>query len=249
MDVSGIVNFVLRRKAEPVCVAPASFWDRFTAELMRHNAHLLSVDRYRAHAVEFAASWGPWALVFYVVLGAYATAVIFNRQRFPGSPTVAFVLAELSAFFLTVLPLLMPFKGLRFLFGLVSFVMAMSLQTRLLAPRDDGEKGDQDTYLGHLFSTFGGNIRCKLKARRAAWPALSSVLRWLVLTVLLDTSMFLTNNWIPAHIASASGRYYCASLVTGLWVLFAMEWNYQHSAMLLETLGYTHTHTYMATNL
>ena len=173
--------------------------------------------------------------MIYIVLGVYATCVVENRQHYPGSPKVALVMAEMASFCLTVLPLCFPFKALRFLFGLVSFIMFMGLHSRLIAPTDQAK----DHFGGQLLSTFFGNIRHKLKIRsKPTLPAFSSVFRWVMVLLLLDFSMYLTGEWIPLHVSSDRGRYYCAALVTGIWVLFAMEFNYQLTAILLELVGF-----------
>jgi hypothetical protein len=208
-------------------------WTRFQTEFCLSNAQLCSKAVFYRHIDEFIYSWGPFAVVLFLLFGFYATCVVFNRQRFPGSPLIAFVMAELSAVLCTILPLLLPFKALRFVFGLVSFIMFMGLHSRLI------ENQAKDHFGGQLLSTFFGNIRSKLKIKLPpTLPALSSVVRWITILFLLDGSMYLTREWIPLHISTPTGQYYCSGLITGLWVLFAMEFNYQLSAMALEILGY-----------
>lgn len=243
-----ILKRLLGKKEDRVCVATyydgpvtvrtihlhlAQLWARFQTEFCVSNPQLCKATVYYQHFEEFLHSWGPAAVVLFVVLGFYATCVVFNRQRFPGSPLIAFVMAEFSSVLCAVLPLLLPFKALRFVFGLVAFIMFMGLHSRLV------DNQAKDHFGGQLLSTFFGNIRPKLKIKQSpSLPALSSVLRWVAILFLLDGSMYMTGEWIPQHITTPAGQYYCSALITGLWVLFAMEFNYQLSAIALELMGH-----------
>ena len=211
---------------------------RFQQEFLATNTPLMDINVIQ-HYFEYASSWGPCALFLQSLLAIYATLVLFYRQKKQSSSFAVFLTAEMAALLLTFFPMFLPFKSARYVLGLSSFVMFMSLHSRL---HDTHHLQADDNVFGHLVSTFFHDVRYKLVHKIV--PTMSNFLcllffcPYFTMFVMMDGCMYLMNDWIPDHVSSANGMFICQALAASMWICFGILQVLDTEAAILCCLGY-----------
>jgi len=231
------------------------FLEVFLAEMTGKFVTMKTLERLGR---EFLFSMGPVGLLGGIFLGVFATRIIISNDVKKRVAVLAF--AEVTALCMLMVPLCLPWKAVRFLYGLWIFVAFLSIHSRILqiiqtsGGQDDGVKAEKGFFTSVL-DTFYYNLQTKMTPKSPRWPTAKRCIYYLGLTLLIDGCFFGMYEWIPLNI-SAKRQEFAIDVVTGVWVLCLMDWNYQNGIIFLDSFteselpkGLRHRHPLLSTSL
>lgn len=127
-----------------------------------------------------------------------------------------------------------------------------------LQMQEGGERSQcepkSDSFWGEVLRTFLYNVRPRLKRQSRRPPSLMGVFVLVFLTLLLDLAMFFMKEVIPRYMQKEN-QFIAISVVSGVWVLLAMQWQYLQHTIILYVNGtplpneLKHRHPLISTSL
>ncbi len=165
------------------------------------------------HVQIFRNSLGPFGIISATIIGCLCT---FAIRLYPSNRT-AQLFVEFASFSNIFVPLLCPFKVLRFFYGVYLFAAFLSLHSRVLtniktkievvstsSPLDSVQVQllTSTSVTRDLLRTWFYNIQEKLTKISPRTPTLARIQYWILSWLVLDSCMFAIHEWIPFHIAA-----------------------------------------------
>jgi len=210
----------------------------------------------------FFDSGGGISVAAAVALGLLATYFLIDAKRKSRVARIAaLVFTEMTAFVLVILPAFLPFPAVKFLLGLYWFVAGLSLHSRVMAIIQQQEYStsipERDSFYVAAVKTWFYNSHARIVSHGTVKPRIPSWRRlvyWLVLTLLIDCTMYLIFEYLPS--SSLLHRDYFRDVLCGVWVLLLMDWNYFNGIIFLDLFTHSelphplrHRHPLLATSL
>ena len=233
------------------------------AQLPSHSAIL------RLLRLFFFDSGGGISVTAAVMLGLFSTYLLIDaKSKTRVAQIAALAFTEMTAFVLVILPVFLPFPAVRFLLGLYWFVAGLSLHSRVMAiiqqqEYTTGRLADQtphlesDSFYVASVRTWFFNAHSRIVSHGTVSPRLPSWKRlvyWMVLMLSIDCIMFLIFEFLPS--SNLLHRDYFRDILSGVWVLLLMDWNYNNSIIFLDVFTHSelprplrHRHPLLATSL
>ena len=199
------------------------------------NAHVVSGALPASLLHEFLRSYGPIVLILVIILivvSTYAIHFVNSHSIAPSTKRRVLVGTELSAIMIAVIPLFLPFKFLRFVSGLVCFVIFMCLHSKILSVTPY-----YSNYSDMLLSVFSFNIKEYVSAKQSKLPSTATLLRWNCLIFLIDTCTFLMREVVPLLITGAENQRRALALITGYWIYLSLEYHYTQTIIFYDIIG------------
>ena len=182
---------------------------------------------------EFLNSWGPVSMLMYFVLSFFSTWLIWKHKN----SKFAMLLAEISAWLQILVPIFLPWKAVRFFWGLQIFTSSMSLHGRIcgyvqnkkLTASCDNlnslliENDSSDSLHSGLLQTYFYNLPPKLdQIKNNTPPKLHRILYFMYICLFADLNIWAMQEAIPTYV-SPQNQYNIKAFVAGVWVLFSMD--------------------------
>ena len=240
----------------------------FINEFIKTNSYLVSAIIPLTEEFIFH-SYGLFSLALGYILAFISTLLIRLSEKTTNPIIIRLLLivSYILAIALCFTPAGIPFKALRFLFGLYNFSCFMTLHSRIMnilqAKKVDNNSvnstgnSNKDSFYGDLMSTYLFNVRSRIKNDNSVrhTPTIARIIFWGTQTILSDVAFYLMLEWIPVHI-SQSNQYAATALVSGIWILLSMSWNYSNYIVVM-ALGYNsslpvdmrHCHPLLSTSI
>jgi len=202
----------------------------------------------------------------YCILSFYATWVVWKNR----DSRLSMLLAEIAAWTQIFVPIFLPWKPVRFFFGLQMFTSSMSLhgricgnvQTRKLTASCDNltgllsESENSDSFSSNLIRTYFYNLAPRLERSRKGVtpPTYKRILYFLYICLSADLSIWAMQEAIP-HFVSHGSQHTLKAFIAGVWVLFSMDIAYNNGIIFLDLEGsplpyeMRHRHPLLSTSL
>ena len=141
----------------------------FVAELSRNFVTMKTLE---SLGREFLFSMGPVGIIGGIFLGVVSTRLIMSNDAKKRAGVLAF--AEVTALCMLMVPLCLPWKAVRFLYGLWIFVAFLSIHSRILSilqtsGGQDGGKAETG-FVTSVLDTFYYNLQTKMTPKSVHWP-------------------------------------------------------------------------------
>ena len=218
-----------------VSVERCGLIDHFFHEISHVNAHITSGMLPTSLCLEFLRSDGPAILTLLLALVASATYAIYfvnSRPILPLTKKRVLLGTEVLAIIIAIVPIFLPFKMMRFVYGLVCFVIFMCLHSKALSVAPINS-----TYKDMLLSVFSFNIKEFLLTKTSTLPSSATLLRWACLMLLIDTCNFLACEAVPIYITGFENQTRAIALITGYWIYLSVEFHYTQTIILYDLIG------------
>ena len=235
-------------------ISDQSAFTFFAFELWNVNAELINGNLPKSVLHEFVTSWGPTAsllqgaMCFLSVL-AILIAQKMHKKKLLRNLILAF--AELMAISIFLTPAFLPFKSARFVCGLLSFALFMSLHSKILAVETS-----KASFVGQLLNALSFNTREHLTIKtNPSLPSQSLIIRYVILLACLDGCTYLITELIPISLSNNFGRIIAINVITGFWAYFSLEFHYTQAIIFCNFLGYQlpmklrHSNPFMSVSL
>ena len=235
-------------------ISDQSAFTFFAFELWNVNAELINGNLPKSVLHEFVTSWGPTAsllqgaMCFLSVL-AILIAQKMHKKKLLRNQILAF--AELMAISIFLTPAFLPFKSARFVCGLLSFALFMSLHSKILAVETS-----KASFVGQLLNALSFNTREHLTIKtNPSLPSQSLIIRYVILLACLDGCTYLITELIPISLSNNFGRIIAINVITGFWAYFSLEFHYTQAIIFCNFLGYQlpmklrHSNPFMSVSL
>ena len=208
---------------------------RLVLDISHVNAHVTSGALPASLLQEFLKSYGPIILSLVIILIVVSTYAIHFVNSYSMAPTIkrrVLVGTELSAIMIAIVPIFLPFKFLRFVSGLVCFVIFMCLHTRVLSAIPC-----KSSYMDMLLGVFSFNIKEYLSTKQSKLPSTATLVRWSCIILLIDTCTFLICEVVPLCITGAENQRLAIALITGYWIYLSLEYHYTQTIIFYDFIG------------
>lgn len=206
-------------------------------------------DEFIFHSYGLISLVSGYTLAFLSTLFIRLSEKITNRIII----TILLVLSYFLAFAVCFTPIGLPFKALRFFFGLYNFSCFMSLHSRImntlhLMKKLNNAKEDlnhntitpktTDSFYGELMSTYLFNVRSRITVDKSVRhiPTFQRIIYWLTHFIIMDFLVYILIELVPDYI-SPPNQYFASAFVSSILILFAMSWNYSNYIIIM-ALGY-----------
>ena len=142
----------------------AGFASRFGRDFSSQLVSLATLERL---GQEFLFGiGGPAGILGAVAFGSVSTMLLLYvypmmKSRVARIALMAF--AESTAFGMVVMPIFIPWRAVRFIYGLWSFVAFLSLHSRIVEALQSKVEGDVDTPYSGMIRTFSYNLQLPVK--------------------------------------------------------------------------------------
>ena len=212
-----------------------SLIDRFASEISCVNADTANGQLPTSLFAEFIRGNGPavFAFMFCAVTAvSYTIHFAKTRKMSYGNKISLLIGSELGAMIIAVSAYLLPFKSMRFIYGLVFFVLFMCLHSKILSSIPEGT-----TSFIQLCGVFSFNTRELLLTKRPSLPSFGTIIRWICLVILTDTIIYLNTEAAPTYISDSSYHIWATALLTGYWIYISMEFHYTQSIIFCDVIG------------
>lgn len=228
------------------------FWHDFSSQLVS----LATLERL---GQEFLFGAGPAGILGSLALGSVSTSLLLYAYPMMKSRVARIALmafSESTAFGMIVLPIYIPWRAVRFIYGLWSFVAFLSLHSRIVEALQSKVEAGGDTPYSGMLRTFFFNLQPRMKRNQPPRaPTLKRVAYYIGVLCLIDLAFFFIWEWIPANVSPAR-KEFSISVMTGIWVLLLMDLNYQNGIVFLDTMTHSelphslrHRHPLLSTSL
>jgi len=218
----------------------------FIDEFVKTNSYLVSsiiplTDEFIFH------SYGLISLALGYILAFISTLLIRLSEKTTNPIIIRLLLTAsyILAIALCFTPAGIPFKALRFLFGLYNFSCFMTLHSRIMnilqAKKNDksNDNSSQDSFYGDLMSTYLFNVRPRMKKPDHSVRhtlTITRIIFWGTQTILSDLAFYIMREWIPENITQ-SNQYAATALISGIWIFLVMSWSYSNYIIVM-ALGF-----------
>jgi uncharacterized membrane protein YjfL (UPF0719 family) len=236
----------------------------FINEFVKTNSYIVSsvvplTDEFILH------SYGLISLALGYILAFISTLLIRLSEKTTNPIIIRLLLTAsyILAIALCFTPAGIPFKAFRFLSGLYNFSWFLVIHSRIMnilqAKKNDksNDNSSKDSFYGDLMSTYLFNVRSRIKTDSSVrhTPTITRIIFWGTQTILSDLAFYFMLEWIPEHITQ-SNQYAATALVSGIWILLSMSWNYSNYIVVM-ALGYNsslpvdmrHCHPLLSTSI
>ena len=222
-------------------------------EMALVNAEIINGNAPKSLFNEFVSSGGPLLILLFAALCITSTRLIsfaVNAKVFSSSHKYALMLAEILAVSIFLVPALLPFRAARFVCGLLSFALFMSLHSKIVSKSE--LNGGLMTQILNALSFNTKEFMTISKESRL--PSTLTFMRYMTLLALLDGCTYIIYEFIPLNISSINAAS-AVSLATGFWAYFSLEFNYTQSKIFCGLFGYqlplnlTHKNPFMSISL
>lgn len=222
-------------------------------EMTLVNAEILNGNAPISLFNEFISGGGPVVFVLLAALCITSMRLVLYVAKSKASSVrhnYALILAEIFAVSIFLVPALLPFRAARFVCGLLSFSLFMSLHSKVVSKLEPN--GD---LISHVLNALTFNTKEFMTiSMESRLPSTLTFMRYMTLLALLDGCTYLICEFIPFNISSVSAAS-ATSLATGFWAYFSLEFNYTQSRILCGLFGYqlplnlTHKNPFMSISL
>ena len=212
---------------------------------------------------EFVSGPGVLGLLGACLLGNASTWLLLlstKRTKTNSKSTapriVYLFLSELTAAVMILTSALFPWRAVRFVSGLWLFAAFLSVHARVMQQlQHPSPEVPTLTWQTAALDTWAYNLQARIRASAPRLPSLKRIAYYISQLVLIDICFFIIWEVIPVKISEPM-RELATGVMTGIWVLLLMDWNYQNGIIFLDVLtrselphSLRHRHPLLSTSL
>jgi len=227
-----------------------------------HEKYFILINRIRVLSGEFFLSWGAQALLIWLLLMIFCSyRMILVRVR--KSPSFyAFCIVEIPALTSVLVAYNMPWKCSRFISGLFTFSHFMVIHSKTLylifknkeATNNSKNNLTKGTITAEFINIITFNVYEDFISISPHLPSIENTAYILLLILLNDCSIWLKFHIIPNYI-SPTNQHFALGLLSGIYIIYAMELNYRVAEMIANIFGCSiplqmrHNHPLLSTSI